>query len=155
LRYECAPLDASHATPPLVRFRRRAGAGQTPSPSMGEGRGGGEAWLSASILASAPHPHRSPRLRRRRGASLTPPRSPRLRRRRGHSLTCPLPPRGGKGQYLTDVVVVVLGQRNLVQGRDNRFTQQLDRAHDSLRIYGPLIAIDVQVAGVETLDHLG
>src|SRR5262249_10528687 len=43
------------------------------------------------------HPRRSysPRLRRRRGASLTVPRSPRLRRRRGHSLTCPLPPPEG------------------------------------------------------------
>ena len=36
-------------------------------------------------------PARSPRLRRRRGDSLTSPRSPRLRRRRGRSLTRPLP----------------------------------------------------------------
>src|SRR5262252_9895920 len=40
------------------------------------------------------HPVSSLRLRRQRGSgasSLTGARSPRLRRRRGHSLTCPLP----------------------------------------------------------------
>src|SRR5213594_441928 len=52
-------------------------------------------------------------------------------------------------------LLVVLGQRNLVQGRDDLFAQQLDRAHDRLRVHGPLIPVDVQVAGVEALDHLG
>src|SRR5712671_2754826 len=52
-------------------------------------------------------------------------------------------------------LLVVLGQRNLVQGRDDLFAQQLDRAHDGLRVHGPLIPIDMQVAGMEALDHLG
>jgi hypothetical protein len=37
------------------------------------------------------------RLRRQRAPSLTGARSPRLRRRRGHSLTCPLPSGRGLG----------------------------------------------------------
>src|SRR5215510_10519612 len=49
----------------------------------------------------------------------------------------------------------MLGQRNLVQGRYNLFTQQLDRAHDGLRVHGPLIPVDVQVARTEALNHLG
>ena len=54
-----------------------------PSPLMGEGEGGGDQGRQAMadvFLAPPPHPNRSPRLRRRRGASLT----------------APLPPPGGK-----------------------------------------------------------
>ena len=42
-----------------------------------------------------------------------------------------------------------------MQGRNDLFTQQLDRAHDGLRVHGPLIPVDVQVARTEALDHLG
>src|SRR6266571_8152464 len=41
-------------------------------------------FLCLGIVSKTPHPNRSPR----------------LRRRRGHSLTCPLPPRGGKERNL-------------------------------------------------------
>src|SRR5206468_3171298 len=48
----------------------------------------------------------------------------------------------------------VLGQLHLVQGRDDLFPQQLDGAHDVLMAHGPLIAVNVQVAGVQALDDL-
>ena len=40
-------------------------------------------------------------------------------------------------------LVVVLGERNLVQGWDDFFAQQLDRAHHHLRVHRPLIPVDV------------
>src|SRR5215831_13705900 len=51
-------------------------------------------------------------------------------------------------------LLVVLGQLYLMQGRDDLFAEQLDGAHDVLMAHGPLIAVDVQIAGVQTLDHL-
>src|SRR4026208_2445389 len=65
---------------------------------MGEGEGGGEAWARPpSRSRLPPHPDRSPRLRRRRGASLT----------------APLPPPGGKErQACTKIYVPVLSIRD-------------------------------------------
>src|SRR5262249_4311400 len=51
-------------------------------------------------------------------------------------------------------LLVVLGQLHLVQGWDDLFPQQLHGAHDILMAHGPLIAVDVQIAGVQALDHL-
>ena len=55
---------------------------------------------------------------------------------------------------IVKTLVVVLWQLYLVQGRYHLFTQQLDGAHDGLRVHGPLIPVDVQIAGVEALDYL-
>ena len=74
-----------------------------PSPWMGEGEGGGEACA---------RPHSRPRL------PPHPDRSPRLRRRRGASLTAPLPPPGGKErQACTKIYVPVLMYQDRKQAR--------------------------------------
>src|SRR5438876_670598 len=49
---------------------------------------GSERFMISPLGLARAHPLR---LRRQRAPSLTGARSPRLRRRRGHSLTCPLP----------------------------------------------------------------
>src|SRR6266446_6174889 len=77
-------------------------------------------------------------------------------RRTPGSVARPARPRGSPPHFREPAdLLVVLGQRNLVQGRYDLFAQQLDGAHDGLRVHGPLIPVDVQIAGVKALDHLG
>src|SRR5215471_17897131 len=63
-----------------------------------------------------------------------------------------MPPSSGSPASL--LLLVVLGQLHLVQGRDDLFTQQLDRAHDVLMVHSSLVAVDMQVARVQALDDL-
>ena len=61
-----------------------------------------------------------------------PNRSPRLRRRRGASLTAPLPPPGGKEQYLTDVLGYHVGTIGMSEKRGTKETSHVEAISDGV-----------------------
>src|SRR5262245_54571911 len=61
------------------------------------------------------------------------------------------PPAGSTSQL---DLFVILGQLRLVQSWDHLFAEQLNGAHDVLMAHGSLIAVDMQVTGMQAVDHL-